>query len=349
MIKTYYDAEVSYLKENFAYVLVIGTTDVSLIPGITIAGATPELTHFTPAADAEYVILGKCKSINTIPVSPNGIPTPALLTRASLSFINPLKLVVNAGSRIIPKIPFIDLHGEPGKDIRRQALTIQKTNEILENGIRLGEELSNNFKLIVIGESIPAGTTTAMATLLALGYDAMGKVSSASPENPKELKRKVVEEALRNLPPDLIGKIAKVSDPVLLGVAGISLGFKGKILLAGGTQMIAASAIIKEFDKNKLQDITIGTTKWVVEDRSADMLGLSRQVNVKVLASMIDLTISAFDGIRAYEKGYVKEGVGAGGASIMAFMRGITNDMLVKRIDEYYSHLVSNLKGSNIS
>ncbi|QGA53383.1 TIGR00303 family protein [Sulfolobus sp. E5-1-F] len=340
MIKEYYGAETSILNKDFAYILVIGTTDVSLIPGLTIAGATPELTHFTPAADAEYVLLGKCKSINSIPVSPTGIPTPALLTRASLSFINPLKIVVNAGSRILPKIPYIDLQGEPGKDIRKQALSIEKVNTIVENGIKLGEELSNEYELIMIGESIPAGTTTAMASLLALGYDAMDKVSSASPDNPKELKRKVVEEALRNLPTDPLQRLAKVSDPVLFGVAGISLGFRGKILLAGGTQMTAAAAIVKEFNKNKVKDITIGTTKWIVEDKSADMLGLAKQVGVKVLVSILDLSISAYEGIRAYEKGYVKEGVGAGGSTIMAFARGVSNNTLVRKIDELYSELV---------
>ncbi|ACP36922.1 nicotinate mononucleotide-dependent phosphoribosyltransferase CobT [Saccharolobus islandicus] len=340
MIKEYYGAETFILNKDFAYILVIGTTDVSLIPGLTIAGATPELTHFTPAADAEYVLLGKCKSINTIPVSPTGIPTPALLTRASLSFINPLKIVVNAGSRILPKIPYIDLQGEPGKDIRKQALSMEKVNNIIENSIKLGEELSNEYELIMIGESIPAGTTTAMATLLALGYDAMDKVSSASPDNPKELKRKVVEEALRNLPTDPLQRLAKVSDPVLLGVAGTSLGFKGKILLAGGTQMTAAAAIINEFDKNKLKDITIGTTKWIVEDKFADMLSLAKQVGVKVLASMLDLSISAYEGIRAYEKGYVKEGVGAGGSAIMALVKGVSNNTLVRKIDELYGELV---------
>ncbi|TRM79022.1 TIGR00303 family protein, partial [Sulfolobus sp. D5] len=193
-IKEYNGAIADEFKSDFLYLLTIGTTDLSLVPGLTIAGATPELTHFTPAADAEYVILGKCKSIKTIPVSPSGIPTPALITRASLSFINPVKLVVNAGSRIIPKIPFIDLQGEPGKDIRKGAISVESLERVLENGMTLGEELSNYFKTILIAESIPAGTTTAMATLLALGYDAMDKVSSASPENPKELKRRVVEE-----------------------------------------------------------------------------------------------------------------------------------------------------------
>ncbi|MEM3292216.1 MAG: TIGR00303 family protein [Saccharolobus sp.] len=339
MIKEFNGATIEDFKKKFAYILTIGTTDISLIPTLTIAGATPELTHYTPAADAEYVMLGYCKSINTIPVSPSGIPTPALVTRAALSFINPLKLIVNAGSRVIPKIPQIDLGGEPGKDIRKGALSLEKVNIIIENGIKLGEELSNEYEITVIAESIPAGTTTAMATLEALGYNALDKVSSASPENPKELKRAIVLEALRNLPAKTEEKLAKVSDPVLIGVSGIALGFKGKVLLAGGTQMVAAAAIIKEYDKKK--DITIGTTRWILEDKSADMLGLVNQVNVKLLVGMLDFSISKFDGIRAYERGYVKEGVGAGGSSIMAFIRGITNSKLVEKIDTIYSELIS--------
>ncbi|TRM93391.1 TIGR00303 family protein, partial [Sulfolobus sp. B1] len=92
---------------------------------------------------------------------------------------------------------------------------------------------------------------------------------------------------------------------------------------------------------NKLKDITIGTTRWIIEDKSADMLGLVKQVDVKLMASMIDLSLSSFDGIKSYEKGFVKEGVGAGGASIMAFIRGVSNQELVKRIDEQYKKLIN--------
>jgi len=63
------------------FVLVIGTTDVSLVPGITLAGATPELTHFTPAADAEYLLTGETRSLRGVPITPSGLPTPALISR----------------------------------------------------------------------------------------------------------------------------------------------------------------------------------------------------------------------------------------------------------------------------
>ncbi|AWR93471.1 nicotinate mononucleotide-dependent phosphoribosyltransferase CobT [Acidianus brierleyi] len=321
------------------FLLVIATTDVSLIPGITIAGATEELTLFTPAADAEFLVLGKCKVINSVPVTPTGIPTPAIITKASLSLLNIPKLVVDAGSKIKPNIPYISLNGEPGKDIRKRSLDPITAERIIENGITLGNELSKNFELLVIGESIAAGTTTAMATLLGLGYDAIDKVSSASPENPKEIKRKVVLEAIKDLPSNFIDKISKLADPMLLGVAGITVGFKGNVLLAGGTQMTAASAIIKEINKKKMNDIGIGTTRWIINDKSSDIISLSKEVGVNLSYVNLDFSASKFDGLKAYERGYVKEGVGAGGSSLLATLNGITEANILKRIEEIYEEI----------
>ncbi len=321
------------------FLLVIATTDVSLISGITVAGATEELTLFTPAADAEFLVLGKCKVINSVPVTPTGIPTPAIISRASLSFLNVPKLIIDAGARIKPNVPYISLNGEPGKDIRKGSLDPTIAERIINNGIILGNELSKDFELLVIGESIAAGTTTAMATLVGLGYDAMDKVSSASPENPKEIKRKVVLEAIKNLPSDFIGKISKLADPMLLGVAGISVGFKGNIILAGGTQMTAASAIVKEIDKKKMNDIGIGTTRWIINDKESDIISLAREVGVNLSYVNLDFSASKFEGLKAYERGYVKEGVGAGGSSLLATLNGITEDNILKKIEEIYEQI----------
>ena len=47
-----------------------------------MAGADPDFLKFTPPADAEFLHYGFCKSIDVIPMTPDGKPTPALLTRA---------------------------------------------------------------------------------------------------------------------------------------------------------------------------------------------------------------------------------------------------------------------------
>ena len=50
--------------KKFLFALTISHTETCTIPGITIAGATPELAKYTPAADAEFLRYGRCKSID---------------------------------------------------------------------------------------------------------------------------------------------------------------------------------------------------------------------------------------------------------------------------------------------
>ncbi len=182
-----------------------------------------------------------------------------------------------------------------------------------------------------------------MALLQALGYDALGKTSSASPDNPKELKIKVVQEALSNLPKGLepLEIAARVSDPMLIAVAGIVRGFGGNVLLCGGTQMIAAAALIKAlYGDKELNRIAVGTTRWVVEDPTADALGLAKQVGVTVLSAQLEFSKSKFEGLRAYDNFFVKEGVGAGGLAVTALANGATTESLLHKTEEIYEGLL---------
>ncbi|MBW9140802.1 MAG: TIGR00303 family protein, partial [Candidatus Aramenus sp.] len=131
---------------------------------------------------------------------------------------------------------------------------------------------------------------------------------------------------------------------MLLGVAGISLGFKGKVLLAGGTQMVAASAVIKELGREKIKDVGIGTTRWIVEDKSSDIIDLARQTGVKLSFVNLDFSKSRFDGLRAYERGFVKEGVGAGGLSLFATLQGISEERILSKVEEIYENLLKEAK-----
>jgi|BEDMetMinimDraft_1075159.scaffolds.fasta_scaffold00905_5 uncharacterized protein (TIGR00303 family) len=325
------------MREGKLFVLVIGTTDVSLVPGITLAGATPELTHFTPAADAEYLLTGETRSLRGVPITPSGLPTPALISRASLSLLKLPTLIANAGSRIAPRIPYVELGGSHGRDIRRGAMETGTMEILLKRGKELGSSLSS-VEEIIIGESIPGGTTTAMATLLGLGYDALGKVSSTAPNNPMELKEKLVLDAVKTAPKAIESRIAWLADPVLIAVAGISIGFLGRKVLAGGTQMLAAAALIKNF-AGTLEKVEVRTTKWVVEDHTADFQGLATQVGVKTSYASLNLSKSRFPGLRAYEEGYVKEGVGAGALSLEA-ISAHGEETLLKAIDREYERLL---------
>jgi uncharacterized protein (TIGR00303 family) len=334
------------------FIHVIGTTETAKIPGLSAAGKYPELTDYTPAADAELLLLGSCKCVPGVPTTPEGIPTPALITMSALRLGDIPAFIVSGGVKIKPQVPFIDLGGRAGGDIRG-GKAVADAEEILVRARTVGENLSKLADYLVVGESVPGGTTTALAIMLAMGVDARGKVSSSIPDNPHELKIRIVEEGLRNsriefgsLASDPITAISYVGDPMMPAFAGLVLGAarRSLVLMAGGTQMCAILTIIKALDRTILQNIAVGTTRWLISDRSADLKGIVSQIaNVPVMAADIDFTPSKFNGLRMYEKGFVKEGVGAGGASTaaMAKSRGlISKAVLLEEIEKNYERLV---------
>lgn len=63
--------------------------------------------------------------------------------------------------------------------------------------------------------------------------------------------------------------------------------------------------------------IVVGTTRWVAEDPTGDTVGLARDIGgVPLLATQLSFATSRYPQLQAYEQGYVKEGVGAGGCAI---------------------------------
>jgi len=112
-------------KSLFAFVL--SYTETCEIPGITFAGADKDSMQFTPPADAEYIHYGYCKTIKQIPMTPDGKPTPAILTKSALESSSIPHLTINAGSKISPQLPFIETGIPFGKNISFQdAMTILK-------------------------------------------------------------------------------------------------------------------------------------------------------------------------------------------------------------------------------
>jgi NaMN:DMB phosphoribosyltransferase len=90
--------------------------------------------------------------------------------------------------------------------------------------------------------------------------------------------------------------------------------------------------------------VAIGTTRWVVSDSSSDLRGIVAQISdVPILAADLDFSGSRFDGLKAYEQGIVKEGVGAGGAAIAAMAKlegAVTKDLLLREIERNYAVLM---------
>ena len=168
----------SFATKNPVFVCVISYTATSEISGLTVAGANAELVKYTSPADAEFLYCGRCSCIDVVPATPDGKPTPALITRTALQLARIPLLVVDAGAKVKPSIPYVSFGVEPGRNIMNEnAMDISNVKRAFEHGELLGKQLAIMSDLTVVGESIPGGTTTALAVLRALGIDARFKVS----------------------------------------------------------------------------------------------------------------------------------------------------------------------------
>jgi uncharacterized protein (TIGR00303 family) len=338
--------------KNPLFACVIGVTETAKIQGISAAGKLPELTDYTPPADVELLLQGKCKCIHGVPMTPEGVPTPALITFSALKLASIKAVVASGGLRIKPQVPFLDFGGEAGRDIRT-GNAVDNVEEVIKKAKAAGEHLAKKADYLVVGESIPGGTTTALAVLLAMGVDARGKVSSSMPHNPHKLKIDTAEAGLKaagirygSLADDPEKAVSCVGDPMLPAFAGLVLGAANKIpvLLAGGTQMGAALVISKALNVGVLDNLAIATTRWVIEDSTSDLKGIVGQIaDVPILAANLNFNQSKFAGLRAYEKGVVKEGVGAGGACVAAMLKSadkVTPAVVLKETEANYKQLI---------
>jgi uncharacterized protein (TIGR00303 family) len=339
-----------FATKNPVFVCVISHTATSDISGLTVAGANAELVKYTSPADAEFLYYGHCRCIDAVPATPDGKPTPALITRTALQLARIPLLVVDAGAKVKPSIPYVSFGVEPGRNIMNEnAMDISDVMRAFEHGELLGKQLAIMSDLIVVGESIPGGTTTALAVLSALGINARFKVSSSMPENPHNLRNKVVDSALKRVIAEIgsinspFEVISTLGDPMMSSVAGIASGVlseSGKVMLAGGTQMSAVVAILKRLSRS-LNGLCIGTTTYITKDPSSDLSGLVRAASkrVPILSCDLHLGESSKSGLQAFAKGFVKEGVGAGGASIVAITKSggkITSKTLMNAIEKEY-------------
>ena len=329
-------------QKRFAFSLVISYTATSEIPGITVAGEHPDLIKYTGPADAEFIHYGYCKSISVIPMTPDGKPTPALLTKTALEAASIPSIVINAGSKISPKLPFIDMNLEYGKNISNEsALSQDDIRKAIEYGRIIGRFLGTSTDCLVIGESIPGGTTTALGVLEGLGQKAL--VSSSMPNNPVSLKTDTVKNALKRIQSsDPLDIVAEIGDPMIPTVAGIlsTASEITSVLLAGGTQMAAVLCFAKSIGFDG-KNTAIGTTSYVANDKSANLVGAIEQIfDIPILIANLKLGQSQIPGLRAYAEGFVKEGAGAGGASIACMLKtGIDTEKLLSLTEKEYQRI----------
>jgi uncharacterized protein (TIGR00303 family) len=340
-----------------AFCCVLGHTETCLVPGLSAAGVSEELRPLTPAADAEVVHLGEARCLPILPSHPLGAAGPAGITRAALGLAQVRARFVGAGLPVWPATECQRVSLQPGANISL-GNAVPNARLLYEAGLRIGRECAPRAAYLVLGESVPGGTTTALALLLALGYAAQGRVSGSMPGNAHPLKLQVATAALAagGLTPgqgrlDPLAAVAQVGDPMQPLACGIARGAVEAgcdVLLAGGSQMVAVAALLEALDgPEALERVAIGTTRWIVEDPAADVAGLAAEISadLAVLAVNLNFATSRHPGLRAYENFLVKEGVGAGGACIAALLAtGQSVDILEEAIDATYDQLLGRLQ-----
>src|SRR6185312_697834 len=143
----------------------------------------------------------------------------------------------------------------PGARIDQPGPAVADVCDLFAFGCRLGREAAASAPWVVIGESVPGGTTTALAVLLALGYAADGRVSGSMPGNAHLLKSRVALAALEKLvseggvealdPLRIVRALGDPMQPVALGMTLGAIESGRDVLLAGGSQMLAVAALVR--------------------------------------------------------------------------------------------------------
>lgn len=322
--------QIRYKKPIFC--VILGNTMISTIPGISGAGPTPEKTLLTPNLDAELVTSGRITSFPLKPNTPTGCPTPASITRAMIELTGVPPLFINAGLKYPLTVPYFDALGQIGEDPRKSdAVPLAKS--LFCHGQEIGKFLSWSSDLLILGECVPGGTTSALCVLRALGYPAT--VSSSFIQNPVNQKESLCQEVLAGIVSDSISDpleiVTRVGDPMIPVAAGIAHTYKGTLILAGGTQMLAVCGVIKATHGPMP---AIATTVYVRDDRTANVENLAAIMGVSIYYVDPGFGELRHEGLARYCHGEVKEGTGAGGAMFMACMMGFTPDQIQKKIFE---------------
>ena len=294
--------------------VLLGSSRLSLIPGLSGAGRTPEDTWQTPGRDAAFVT-GKG------PLPP--CLTVAGVTRAmcTLTGITPLFFRAGYAGELSVSAPELSLTpaGDP-----RDGPSVPDADSIImrarEAGLALGEVCSTLW----LGECIPGGTTHALCILRACGIE--GRVSSSA-DRDAAAEKEAIWEGVRTRRPDICSLrgaalIRETGDPVMAAALGLIQGFPGDVVLCGATQMCAVAVLAGGTGGR----ITAAMTERVWQDAAADVAAIAGQAGLPVTVSPVPARfVQAPSPSRACIR-LVKEGFGAGGILALARRCGYSEE-----------------------
>jgi len=325
------------------FLLAASVTKTCEIEGITQAGI-PGKIPLTPTLDAEFISSAKVYSLGELAETPKGVPTPALITKA-VDDLAPFSTIeiLDLGLEVKPQ--HTQLHNF---DILASNSIAENANidakEIFTKGMEFGKTYELKGSYLILAESTPSGTTTALATALALGYDLKNDFSSSFLNVPNNIKNSTVDKALSLINDNMnnFEKLSVVSDNMLIFCAGFLLEATRRfhVVLAGGTQMAACLLVADKLKEDVLMrikhdNITLATTAWVAKDKNSNIQNILSSLSYTPHAIYTDFSFANAEipVLKKYDDGEAKEGVGAGAALAYAVANKKTNKEVLEAIE----------------
>ena len=332
-----------FLRGSKATFLLAGSvTKTCEIPNISQLGI-PGRLDLTPTLDAEFLCTKEVRSLEDIPKTSEGLPSPSLITRA-VHELKPFSNIeiLDLGLEVKPKIDYFKTHHfsiKPSKRIDDGASI--DAMSVFQAGVEFGTSYKTSDDYIILAESVPSGTITSNASALALGYECKNSFATS------DIKSTTLEEALKSIneDDDVFTKLSRVSDNMLIFNAGFILGSRAqnlKVILAGGIQMVTVllivNSILKSMDGNiDASNIALCTSKWVAQDDNTNIKGLLEQVDfsINAYASDFDFLLSSNQALKLYDEGESRDGVGCGAALCYASINAINKENLTRKIESF--------------
>jgi len=325
------------------FVLAASVTKTCEIEGITQAGI-PGMIPLTPTLDAEYITNEKVFSLGELAETPTGVPSPALITRATHN-LAPFSTIEVFDLGLVKKPQNCILHNfdiSPSDSINKGANI--DAEAIFNKGRDAGKKYELKGNYLILGESTPAGTTTATTSALALGFDVAEDFSSSFKNVPNSIKNQTIQAALSHINDDMSNfeKLSYVSDNMLLFCAGFLMEATKRfhVVLAGGTQMAACLLIADKLREDILMrinhnNLTLATTAWVAKDEHSNIAHILEQLSYTphALYTTFSFSESEIPVLHKYDEGEAKEGVGAGASLAYANNFNISNKELLEQIE----------------
>lgn len=345
--------------------LLLAATDTAAMPGISAAGTTAAARRRTAAADAELLLLGPAVHLpHALPPLPAGV-SPALIGHVVLRELALEPLVFDLGCPIAPGVPHRRLPdpaaGGPARCLSTgTAMDLPRVEALLAFGREWGASQAQAApaRPLLLAECVPGGTTTALAVLTGLGVAANGLVSGSLRQPAHGLKAALVAQGMEAAAAalgseadpseaDPLRVVAALGDPMQPVAAALALAAAAAgrpVLLAGGSQMAAVLALALALAPASLRPrlaerVALATTAWLAGEADSDLALLLERIGarwgVAPLAFVADLrfTGSVHPALADYERGYVKEGVGAGGLALLWQLSGRSPDALACACD----------------